>query len=146
MDGMIELPRFRTVALGYSKEDIANYLDLIGNEILRSKEIIKENASLRDQIGVLQLYRDNYEEQKDLIAQALIDAREAATNIIKEAEDIAAKIVREAESRAKEILTKAKEEANITINAANAAVARKEEEFNKIQGKIEELRNMLNKA
>jgi len=143
---MIELPRFRTVALGYSKEDIANYLDLIGNEILRSKEIIKENASLRDQIGVLQLYRDNYEEQKDLIAQALIDAREAATNIIKEAEDIAAKIVREAESRAKEILTKAKEEANITINAANAAVARKEEEFNKIQGKIEELRNMLNKA
>jgi cell division septum initiation protein DivIVA len=127
-----DLPRFRTVPLGYSKQDIIEYLDSISNEILAAKHAIEENKRLKEKAIKDNVDTEAMNSQKLLIAKALIDAQAKAKTITEEAE-----------AKSKDIIARATAEAKAQKEQAETAVKTAETKLKSIQNNIAGLKELV---
>jgi cell division initiation protein len=96
----IENRKFKKSIIGYSQEDVDEFLD----RIIESYEAIyKENIELKDKIGVLTEGIQQYKSLEDTLKNTLLAAQSTSEDIKKNAYEKADVILKEAEVKAERI-------------------------------------------
>ena len=103
----IENRKFKRGIIGYSQEDVDEFLD----KIIESYEALyKENIELKDKIGILNEGMQQYKSLEDTLKNILIVAQSTSEDIKKNAYDKAETITKEAELRSSRIIAEANQE------------------------------------
>jgi len=86
---------FRTDALGFCKKDVFAHLETLETAAAEQdafvKALVEDNAELRAKIAEFEERERAMEEERELISQTMVDARESAAKMIKTARADAAR-------------------------------------------------------
>ncbi len=103
----IENKKFKKTALGYSSQEVDQFLD----EVTESYETLyKENIELKDKIGVLNEGIQHYKAIEETLKNTLMVAQTTSEDIKKNAFGKADNIIKEAELKASRIVAEANQE------------------------------------
>lgn len=97
----IETVDFKKVALGYSQDEVDEFLDKV---IVEFEMLYKENVKLNDKVGVLEDGLKYYKELEETLKSSIVLAEKAAVETKNNANQSAEQIIREAQLKASEIL------------------------------------------
>ncbi len=133
----IQNKEFRRALRGYNEQDVDEFLD----EIVRDFEgLVRESASLREQIGRLEERLSQYTEIEDVLKRTLISAEEAAGEMRTAARKDADLTIREAKEQARKEIEAARHE----CAAAREDLARIRQEYRNFLARIKgELKGQL---
>lgn len=97
----IETVDFKKVALGYSQDEVDEFLDKV---IVEFEMLYKENVKLNDKVGVLEEGIKYYKELEETLKNSIVFAEKSAAETRNNANQSAEQIIREAQLKASEIL------------------------------------------
>lgn len=97
----IETVDFKKVALGYSQDEVDEFLDKV---IVEFEVLYKENVKLNDKVGVLDDALKYYKDMEQTLKSSIILAEKTALETKNNANKSAEQIIKEAELKASEIL------------------------------------------
>lgn len=100
----IETVEFKKVALGYSTEEVDNFLDKV---IVEFEMLYKENMKQRDKINVLSEGLDYYKSLEETLRNSIVLAEKTASETKYNANQSSEQIIKEAQLKAAEILQSA---------------------------------------
>ena len=97
----IETVEFKKVALGYSQDEVDEFLDKV---IVEFELLYKENVKLTDKVNVLEDGLKYYKELEETLKNSIVMAEKTAVETKNIANKSAEQIIKEAELKASEIL------------------------------------------
>ncbi len=97
----IETVDFKKVALGYSQDEVDEFLDKV---IVEFEVLYKENVKLNDRVEVLEEGIKHYKELEETLKNSIVLAEKTAVETKNNANQSAEQIIKEAELKAAEIL------------------------------------------
>lgn len=97
----IETIDFKKVALGYSQDEVDEFLDRV---IVEFEMLYKENLKLNDKVTVLEEGLKYYKDLEDTLRNSIVLAEKTATETKQNASQSSDHIIKEAKLRANEIL------------------------------------------
>lgn len=125
----IETVEFKKVALGYSVDEVNDFLDKV---IFEFEILYKENTKLNDKVGVLEEAIKYYKSLEDTIKNSIMLAERAANEVKHNANKSSDQIVREAQIKATEIL----QDANKKLYELEYEALRMENKYNSFRAKL----------
>lgn len=130
----IETVEFKKVALGYSTDDVNDFLDKV---IVDFETLYKENSKLTDKVGVLEEGLTYYKNLEETLKNSILLAEKTATQAKHNANQTSEQIIREAQLKASEIL----QDANKKLYQLEYEVLRLKNQYNSIRAKMRILLN-----
>ncbi len=113
----IQNKKFRTSALGYQKDEVEDFLELVLNDY---ESLYKSSIDLNDKINALNGALEHYKSIEDTMQNTLIVAQSTGEDVKRNAEERARLIVEDAEKRAQAIIENAnKSVSTLTEQAEN---------------------------
>lgn len=103
----IENKKFKKKILGYSEEEVNEFLDRITESY---EALYKDNIELKDKIGVLNEGIQHYKALEDTLKNTLMVAQTTSEDIKKNAYGKADNIIKEAELKASRMISEANQE------------------------------------
>ncbi len=97
----IETVDFKKVALGYSQDEVDEFLDKV---IVEFEVLYKENVKLNDKVGVLEDALSYYKDMEETLKNSIVMAEKTAMETKNNANQSAEQIIKGAELKAAEIL------------------------------------------
>lgn len=123
----IENKEFKKGIMGYKEEEVDEFLDLVKEDY---EQLYRENADLKEKVRLYQEQKDDYEDLKRRLNDALLLAQGAAEDI-KNA----------ANNKAKSIVEKAEADASRTRDRANNDVIEIKREYHSLVKEFKVFRN-----
>lgn len=130
----IENAEFKKVALGYSTDEVNDFLDKV---IVDMDILYKENSKLSDKIKVLEDALDYYKEMEDSLKNAVVLAEKTAAEAKHNANVMSDQIIREAQLKGTEIL----QDANKKLYQLEYESMRMKNHYDSVRAKIRLLLN-----
>lgn len=130
----IEKMEFKKVALGYSPDEVDNFLDRV---IMDFEVLYKENIKLNDKINVLDDAIKYYKGLEDTIRNSIILAEKTAAETKNNATQASDQIIKQARMKASDIL----QEANKQLYDIEQEVLKLNNEYNTFRTKLKHLLN-----
>lgn len=109
----IQNKKFKTAALGYQKDEVEDFLELVLNDY---EELYKNSIDLNDKINALNGALEHYKSIEDTMQNTLIVAQSTGEDVKRNAEERARMTIEDAEKKAQDII-KAANESVSTITA-----------------------------
>lgn len=125
----IETVEFKKVALGYSTDEVNDFLDKV---IVDFELLYKENAKLSDRIKVLEEGLDYYKKLEDTLKNSIVLAEKTAADAKYNANQTSEQIIREAQLKATEIL----QDSNKKLYQLEYEVMRMKNQYDSVRAKI----------
>lgn len=130
----IETVDFKKVALGYSQDEVDEFLDKV---IVEFEMLYKENAKLNDKVSVLDEGLKYYQALEETIKNSIVMAEKTAAEAKYNANQASDQIIREAQLKATEIL----QDANKRLYELECEVMKMKNQYDSIKAKIRFLLN-----
>lgn len=111
----IQNKKFKTAALGYQKDEVEDFLELVLNDY---EELYKNSIDLNDKINALNGALEHYKSIEDTMQNTLIVAQSTGEDVKRNAEERARMTIEDAEKKAQDIIRAANESvSSITAQA-----------------------------
>jgi len=130
----IETVEFKKVALGYSPEEVNNFLDKV---IVDFEAVCKDNAKLKDKIQNLEDAIAYYKSLEETLKNSIILAEKTAADAKTNASQMSEQIIKEAQLKATEIL----QDANKKLYKVEYQALRLKNKYDSIKSKLKMLLN-----
>lgn len=128
----IETVEFKKVALGFSPDEVDDFLDKV---IVEFERLYKENIKLNDKVNILDEGIKYYKDLEDTIRNSIVRAEKTADDMKYNANISAEQIIKGAELKATEIL----QEANKRLYELECEIARVQNQYNGLKAKLKML-------
>ena len=139
----IRKERFKKSALGFNREEVTTFLELVASELER---LLKENDSLKQKIANLEVKNKEYQSLQQILQGTLLTAEKNAEEKTATAKKEAEITIREAELKGREVIDRCQKHAALILRQISDLKGHRENYILKFRSLLESVMRMLDET